>query len=150
MEQVFKRKNIRINKDLLLVNKPKNNKYIWQKLDQGESFQHLSYVSNESEDIIICQQGTPGDCILCDEKFYSYYFAYMKDHYHRRHYSKALKIYDHLILSCKCKDVPYRGLDNYERNSHWHCPECYKPVNDGKQCAQHLRQKHKVPLQYYR
>ena len=142
MEHVFKRRSIRINKDPLHVNQPKNNRYVWQKPAKGESFQHVSYVSIESEDIIIRQQGTPGDCILCDEKLYGCYFAHMEDHYHRRHYFKALKIYDHIIIPCKCKDVPYRGLDNYKRNSHWYCPECYKPVNDRKQYAQHLRQKH--------
>ena len=130
MEQVFKRKSIRINKDLLQVNQPKNNRYIWQKPDQGESFKHMSHVGIESEDIIIHQQETLGNCILCDEKFYSCYFTSMEDNYPRRYYSKALKIYDHLILHCKCKDVPYRGLDNYKRNSHWHCLECYKPVSD--------------------
>ena len=110
----------------------------------------MSHVSIESEDIIIHQQETPGDCILCDEKFYSCYFAHMEDHYCRRHYSKALKIYDHMILCCKCKDIPYRELDNYKRNSHWHCPECYKPVNDRKQYPQHLKQKQQLPQQYYR
>ena len=109
MEQVFKRKNKRINKDLLWVNQPKNNRYIWQKPDQGESFQHMSHVSIESEYIIICQQETPGDCILHDKKFYSCYFTHMEDHYHRRHYSKALKIYYHLILHCKCKDIQVIG-----------------------------------------
>ena len=132
MEQVFKRKSIRINKDLLWVNQPKNNRYVWQNPDQGESFKNMSHVSIESEDIIIHQQETPGDCILCDEKFYGRYFAHMEDQYHRRHYSKALKIYDHLILCCKCKDIPYRGLDNYQRNSHWHCPESYQPFIDRK------------------
>ena len=87
MEQVFKRKSIRINKDFLQVNQPKNNTYIWEKPAQEESFQHMSHVSIESEDILIHQQETPRDCILCDEKFYSYYFAHMEDHYHRRHYS---------------------------------------------------------------
>ena len=48
MEQVFKRKNIRINKDFLWVNQPKNNRYDWQKPAQGESFQHMSHVSIES------------------------------------------------------------------------------------------------------
>ena len=122
-------------------------RYVWQKPAQGESFQHMSHVSIESEDIIH-QQETPGDCILCDEKFYGHYFTHMEDHYHWRHYSKVLKIYDHIILCCKLKDIPYRGLDNYKRNSHWHCPECYKPVNDRKQYAQHLRQK-QLPHQYY-
>ena len=97
MEQVFKRKNIRINKDLLWVNQPKNNRYIWQKPAQGESFQQMSHVSIESEDSIIPQQETSGNCILCDEKFYGCFFTHMEDHYHRRHYSKALKIYDPVL-----------------------------------------------------
>ena len=130
MEQVFKRKNIRINKDLLQM-----------KPNQGELFQHMNHVSIESQQTVIPQQQTLGDCKLCDEKFYNC-FGHFEDHYHRRHHSKSLKIYVHLILHCKCKDVPYKGLDNYKRNSHWHCQQCYKPVNDRKQYAQHLRQKH--------
>ena len=115
---------------------------MWKKPQQGESFNHMMHVSIEQEELVIPQQEMPGDCILCDLKFFGCYSSHMEDHYGRRHYSKSLKIYDHLILHWKCKEVPYRGLDNYKRNSQWHCPECYKPVDDRKQLAQHLKQKH--------
>ena len=97
MEQVFKRKSIffgLINPKIIDTS---------GRCHPKESFQHMSHVSIKSGDIIIHQQETPGDCILCDEKFYSHYFAHIEDHYHRRHYSKVLKIYDHMILCCKCK-----------------------------------------------
>ena len=84
MEQVFKRKKHQNKQGSLWVNRPKSNRYIWEKPAQGESFQHMSHVSIESEDIIIHQQETPGDCILCDEKFYGHYFPHMEDHYCRR------------------------------------------------------------------
>ena len=140
--QVFKRKNIQINKDLLCINQPKNNRYVWDKPKQGESFNHITHLSIEVEEKVILQQEIPGDCIFCDCKFYGCYAGHMEEHYHRRHHSNALKIYNYVLLRCKCKDVPYRGLDNYKWNSHWHCTECYKPVNDRKLFVQHLRQRH--------
>ena len=116
MEQVFQRKNISINKDLPQVNQGKVNHYMWKKPQQGESFNHITHVSIEEDQLVIPQQETPGDCILCNLKFFGHYPSHMKDHYKRRHYSKSLKIYDHLLLQCKCKEVPHRGLDNYKRN----------------------------------
>ena len=142
MIHVFKRKNIRINKNLLQVNQEKVNCYKQKKPQEGESFSHMMHVCIEQEELVIQQQEMPGDCILCDLKIFGCYSSHMEDHYRRRCYSKSLKIYNHLILHCKCKEVPYRGLDNYMRNSHWHCPDCYKPVNDRMQLAQHLKQKH--------
>ena len=130
-----KEKNIRINKDMLLINQPKNNRYVSDKPKQGESFNHITHKRRRKGDSSTRNSG------LCDCKFYGHYASHMEDHYLRRHHSKALKIYNCILLRCKCKDVLYRGLDNYKRNNHWHCPECHKPVNDRKQFTQHLGQR---------
>ena len=121
MQEVFKGNIIQISKDLLCINQPKNNRYVWDKPKQGESFNHITHLNIEVEEKVIPQQETLGDCILCDHKFYSCYASHMEDHYVRRHHSKALKIYNYVLLRCKCKDVPCRGLDNYKWDSHWHC-----------------------------
>ena len=54
--QVFKRKNIRINKNLLRVNQEKVNHYMWKKPQQGESFNHMTHLSIEQEELVIPQQ----------------------------------------------------------------------------------------------
>ena len=90
MKHVFKRKNIRINKDLLQVNQVKFNHYVWKKPQEGESFKHMTNVTFEQEELVILQQEMPGDCILCDLNYFGHYTTHMEDHYRRRHYSKCL------------------------------------------------------------
>ena len=86
-----------------------------------------------------------GYCDLCD--FYTEYPSQMRGHRFSVHAKRAFYILGRTLLFCKCTEAPtHRGHDGSVRTGHYHCSQCWKPVDGKGGLRMHLISKHGYKL----
>ena len=116
----------------------------WEKpeSDSENIHPHMSFIDENSDETLPSNQTPTGHCILCNNKHYENIEQRMVRHYYSKHYRRIVIVKGTTILECKCGEVVSR--DNLvNRNSHHHCPICWRPQEKGKDISRHLITEHK-------
>lgn len=119
----------------------------WDTTGLKQGRKHKSFLSRSASSVFPSQQRIAKnmelDCILCGgRKFFAATPEEMLDHYHGVHYNRVLYFRDLMLLMCKCHEVVTRTSTN--RNSHHHCPVCWRPCDKTKDIKKHINFKHGI------
>lgn len=118
------------------------NKRDWDKKGLGK-VPHKSMIPVRGKQLMATGQIQKRKCMLCEGKkpFFTQYTKVMQEHYGRVHYRRVFKIKSYYHLLCKCKDFQSRK-PHTDRNSHHHCPVCWKPLEKSTDLEKHVITEH--------
>ena len=118
-------------------------KYVkWSKPRPTTRKMHTSHQSASAKRLYVTGQTVPAFCILCPQQRYLYNEKLAIQHYKAVHLKPSVIVQRTRIMMCRCSDVRSRGSDHSCRNSHFHCPCCWKPCDQRYQLGIHMISRH--------